>query len=155
MRISLLLPVLLLFFTSLQAQKIENYDVPEKTETTCVTIGIFQGGGSLVGVDIEFLIANRFGIQGGAGFLGYGAGLNYHFKPELRSSFLSLVYWHQGVGNTYTQSIVGPTIVYRSKKWFTAQFGIGQRVGEGPALPESIKDTKVMLLYSIGAYIAQ
>ena len=55
-----------------------------------VTIGVMQGGGSLIGADFEFLLTDYFGFQVGAGIIGYGAGLNYHFKPSIRSSFISI-----------------------------------------------------------------
>jgi hypothetical protein len=91
----------------------------------CITIGFLQGGGSLVGVDLEFKVYDRFGIQAGAGFVGFGGGLNLHFKPTLRSSFISLQYWHQGTGYTYAQSLLGPSLVYRARKLLSAQLGLG------------------------------
>src|SRR6218665_3600051 len=36
---------------------------------SCLTVGILQGGGSLVGVDFEFLLTNGVGIQLGAGIV--------------------------------------------------------------------------------------
>ena len=116
------------------------------------TIGILQGGGSLVGADIEFLLTDRFGFQLGAGLVGFGGGLNYHFKPSIRSSFLSLQYWNQGVGDSFAQNIAGATYVFRGKKWFTFQIGLGAPLSEGPAWPDNREQPSVMLLYSIGAY---
>src|SRR5436189_3004822 len=101
-----------------------------------VTVGILQGGGSLVGFDVEAVIARRFGLQIGAGLVGYGAGLNYHLAPGGRTSFISFQYWHQGIDNSHTQTVLGPNFVYRSKKWFTAQLGVGQTLEKGPAWPE-------------------
>lgn len=118
-----------------------------------ITIGILQGGGSLVGFDIEALIYKNFGIQFGAGFFGFGAGMNLHFKQKIPSSFVSLQYWHQGLGMSYTQSVLGPSFVYRGKKWFTAQLGFGFALEQGPAWPSTMKQPDVMLTYAIGAYI--
>jgi len=121
---------------------------------TAITIGILNGGGSLVGADFEVMATKRIGIQAGAGYMGFGAGLNYHLKPSIRSSMISLQYWHQGFGDLYTQSVVGPSFVLRAKKIFTAQLGLGFAIEEGPAWPEDKMDQPpVMLLYSIGIYL--
>jgi hypothetical protein len=118
----------------------------------CFTIGLLNGGGSLVGMDVEFLLGNNISIQAGAGYVGVGAGLNVHFKPTLKSSFFSIQYWHQGLGDTYTQSLVGPSIVFRARKVFTAQIGLGFALEKGPAWKESVTQPPVMLTYSIGLY---
>lgn len=124
---------------------------PEKRK--CITLGILQGGGSMVGADLEFLLTNRFGFQVGAGFVGFGGGLNYHFKPSVRSSFISLQYINQGVGKSFAQNAVGPTYVFRGKKWLTFQLGFVFPLQVGPAMPDDYEQPPVMLMYSIGAYI--
>jgi len=128
----------------------ENKEKKEKQNN--ITIGILQGGGSLVGADFERLLSKRFGVQVGLGFVGYGAGLNFHFKPTIRSSFISLQYWHQGIGDSFAQSVIGPNFVFRGKKWFTCQIGFGFPLKKGPAFPEGMEQPAVMLLYSIGGY---
>jgi len=117
-----------------------------------LTVGILQGGGSLVGVDFETLITDRFGVQFGAGYIGFGGGLNYHLKQSIRSSFISLQYWNQGIGSTFAQNIVGASYVFRGERWFTFQIGMGVPLQKGPALPRSYDQPPVMLMYSIGAY---
>lgn len=87
----------------------EGYPEEESKERFSLTVGILQGGGSLVGADLEVLLSDYVGIQAGAGFIGYGAGLNVHLKPSIRSSFISLAYWHQGTGETHSQTVIGPT----------------------------------------------
>ena len=117
-----------------------------------VSIGILNGGGSLIGLDYERLIAKKIGVQIGAGLVGFGGGINYHFKPSIRSSFISLQYWHQGFGELFVQDVLGPSFVYRGKKWLTFQIGIGSRIQQGPAFQESMGAQPIMLMYSIGAY---
>ena len=131
------------------SQVIENKDI-EKTSS--ITVGVLQGGGSIVGADFETLVSRKLGLQIGAGLLGFGAGIDFHFKPTIHSSFISLQYWHQGIGSTYTQSMLGPTFVYRAPKWFTAQIGLGYVLEHGPAWTSAIGNSPVILLYSIGAY---
>ncbi len=118
-----------------------------------ITIGLLQGGGSLVGANFEFLLTDHFGFQIGAGLVGFGGGLNYHFKPSIRSSFISLQCWNQGIGESFVQNAIGPNFVFRGKKWFTAQIGLGVPLGKGPAMPDDFEQPPVMLMYSIGAYI--
>ena len=115
-------------------------------------MGFLNGGGSLLGADFESLVSKKIGIQAGIGLLGYGAGINYHFKPSIRSSFISIQYWHQGFGEFFVQDAIGPNYVYRGKKWFTFQIGIGTKLQYGPAYPENLDKQPIMLLYSIGAY---
>ena len=118
----------------------------------CLTVGILQGGGSLVGADLEILITRQFGFQLGMGYVGFGGGLNYHLKPSIRSSFLSLQYWNQGIGDSFAQNAIGGTYVFRGKKWFTFQIGLGFPIDKGPAMPDDYVQPPAMLLYSIGAY---
>lgn len=123
---------------------------------TAITIGILQGGGSLIGGDYEILLSDQFGVQVGAGLIGFGAGLNYHFREnDIRSSFLSLQLWNQGLGESFAQRVMGPVYVYRSKKWFTASLGIGAVLDRGPGFPDNLERTPIILMYSIGAYFPQ
>lgn len=143
--------ITLLISTNLFSQIEEQVEKIDKR--SCITIGIFQGGGSLVGADFEFLLTNHFGVQVGAGYVGFGGGVNFHFKPSVRSSFISLQYWNQGIGDSFAQNAIGPNFVYRGKKWFTAQLGIGMTLQKGPALSDKYEQPPFMLMYSIGAYI--
>lgn len=130
---------------------IKNHQIYDRA----LTIGVLNGGGSLVGLDVEFVFINSFGLQVGVGFLGVGGGINYHFKPEIRSSFISLQYFHQGIMDTYAQSLIGPSFVYRARKIFTASLGVGFALEKGPAWPKSREQPKAMLTYSIGIYFPQ
>lgn len=134
------------------AERLEKIHIQKTFYRSAFTVGVLQGGGSLIGFDLETLITNNLGIQFGAGFLGFGFGLNTHFKQGVRSSFVSFQYWNQGFGNTHTQSIAGATYVFRGKKWFTFQIGGGIPVKFGPAATESLRNNKFILMYSIGAY---
>lgn len=152
--------LVMLPFSSLLCQE-------QKTEEpaahkNAVTIGFLQGGGSFVGVDYESLLFGRFGIQVGVGYLGFGAGMNIHFRPTVRSSFISFVFWNQGLLNDLlSQRIVGATYVYRGKRGFTAQIGAGYVVKRGDEAEEYMKDffntdtlPSIILLYSIGGYFS-
>jgi len=124
----------------------------ELMETKAVTVGFLNGGGALVGADMEFLVTDRLGLQVGAGFIAFGGAINYHFKPTIRSSFVSLQYWNQGIWNSFSQNAIGPAFVFRGKKWFTFQLGVAAILERGPAMPSGYEDVPVMLTYSIGAY---
>ena len=60
---------------------------------------------------------------------------------------------HQGIGDSYVQSVAGPAFVYRGKKWFTFQIGLAAPLEKGPAMPLNFEQPPIMLTYSIGAYI--
>jgi hypothetical protein len=117
-----------------------------------LTLGFMEGGASLLGFDCERMISKSVSFQLGAGVIGFGLGINKHFKPNIRSSFVSLQYWHQGFGNSYTQSMIGPCVVVRSNTWFTFQVGVGYALGKGPAWPENKSQSPIMLTYAVGIY---
>lgn len=142
----ILIVLVALFSVQLMAQR-----VPSEKKMS-ISAGVLQGGGGLVGADFEYLFSKHFSVQAGAGLLSCGAAVNFHFKPYINSSMLSLSYWHQGFGNAHTQSVVGPVYTFRAPKVFQFQIGMGYRVDEGPALNPDYSNTKFMLLYSIGVY---
>lgn len=142
----LLIALLSVFVIQVSAQR-----VPSEKRMS-IAAGLLQGGGGIVGADFEFMFSNHFSAQAGMGLTSFGAGINYHFKPFINSSMISLMYWHQGIGNTYTQAVLGPVYTFRAPKVFQFQIGLGARVGEGPNLPAENKDVPMMLLYSIGVY---
>ena len=118
----------------------------------CISAGVLQGGGGLVGVDFEYLIGQHFSAQAGMGVISFGGALNYHFKPFINSSMVSLVYMHQGIGSSYASSWVGTTYTYRAPKIFQAQLGFGYMVDFGPIATPAMKETPFGLIYSIGVY---
>lgn len=128
---------------------------PARPDRLTLSIGLFQGGGSLAGVDLEFMATERIGLQMGAGYLAFGAGLNYHLKPGPRSSAIALVYWHQGFDDGFAQSALGTTFLFRGKKILTAQLGVGYRLRAGYTLPETFTEVPVLLLYSLGIYLSR
>ncbi|HUS87643.1 MAG TPA: hypothetical protein VMW76_10410 [Bacteroidales bacterium] len=129
-------------------------DLFASDKKVCLTAGILQGGGSLVGVDVEILATGRLGFQAGAGYIGYGLGINYHLQPYINSSFICLGYWHQGIGDSFAQSMIGPSFVLRTRKIFTAQLGIAIPLDTGPALEGTdYIQPPVMLTYSVGIFI--
>ena len=123
---------------------------PEKR--AAITVGFLQGGGALVGVDFEYLVTPRLGLQAGIGYIGFGAGINYHLQPVINSSFVSLAYWHQGIGDTFAQDAVGGLFTFRARKLLSASLGLGVPLSRGPALDIDFEQPPVMLLYSIGIY---
>lgn len=123
---------------------------PEKR--AAVTVGFLQGGGALIGVDFEYLVTPQLGLQAGAGYIGFGAGVNFHLKPAINSSFVSLAYWHQGIGDTFAQDAIGSVFTFRARKYLSASLGLGIPLSRGPALDIDFEQPPVMLLYSIGIY---
>jgi hypothetical protein len=146
---------------------------PESVKTSCFTVGYHQGAGSLIGVDFESVIVNQWSAQIGTGFYGFGGGLNYHltnifrssYYNYIRSSFVGIHYWRQGADDSYlqlseldkgfrdshTQTLIGPNFVYRGRKWFTAQIGLGYILDKGPRYVGKA-DQKFVPMYSIGVY---
>jgi hypothetical protein len=125
---------------------------------TVVTFGVLEGGGGIVGADIELALIKSLGVQGGIGWSGksltWDCGLNIHFKPTIKSSFVSLQYSRVGYYDFHLYSCAGPVFVFRGKRWFTAQVGVARFIEKGPywgpgGTPEFV------LNFAVGAYFAQ
>ena len=124
-----------------------------REERTSINAGVFMGGGGLIGGDLEFLVGKRVGLQIGAGFPSIGFGLNYHLKPYINSSFVSLQYSHIGFGESRIGATLGPMFTFRAKKILQAGIGYGAVVSKGPLWAEAY-DEKVSMLFhvNIGLY---
>lgn len=131
--------------------------LPKFNAKTAVSVGVGLGGSTYAGVDFEYMLSKQVGIQAGVGYLGLGGGINYHFFPTIRSTYVSLQYWCKGIGNDeergYQSSLIGPAIVYRGKKWLTFQLGAGYIVDKGSALPEKARDYKLTVTAGLGVYL--
>lgn len=114
------------------------------------TVGHHYAGATVAGLELEFAIS-RIGVFGGAGVYGFGGGVNIHVKPDPLSSYVSCLYWKNGIGDTYRQSAVGASYNYRGKRWLSMQIGLGKIVDRGPEFSNFNKD--FLLLYSIGAFV--
>lgn len=135
----------------------EDTSLPKYNAKTCLSLGAGFGGSTYAGFDFEYMLTKKVGVEAGAGYLGLDAGINYHFFPTVRSSYVSFRYWCKGLGGDsklgYQRSMVGPAITYRGKKWLTFQFGGGYIIEKGPAMPEKSRDFKVALTGSLGIYL--
>lgn len=125
---------------------------PVDMRKTSISFGVLQGGGSLLGADLEYMLSSKTGIQAGMGLSSFGFGVNIHLKPGIRTSYINLGYWHQGIGPNHVQTIIGPSYVYRAKKIFTCQIGYGFIIDKGPKYPTGYESVTSALLYSVGLY---
>lgn len=132
--------------------KIDTLKVGEPQKNGAFTIGFLQGGGGLLGMDIEIRLKNKLTMQAGLGINSAGAGLNIHFKERINSSYVSLMLWNQGFNENHFATLVGPSIVFRTKKVFTASIGYGSVLASGPAMPDEFKGYSGFLTYSIGIF---
>ncbi|MDP1676260.1 MAG: hypothetical protein Q8L88_05285 [Bacteroidota bacterium] len=148
------------FALSQESIQVQEEQKPVERFDHAITVGVLQGGGSLIGVDFEQLIGDKIGVQVGAGLIGFGAGVNYHFLPTSNSSAISIQFWNQGTsGDKLSQRVAGVTYLYRSEtSGFTAQIGLGSVITRGKLMDDYYRDKgianppAVILLYSIGWY---
>lgn len=131
------------------------------TEANAITIGVLQGGGGLVGMDYEFLVDDRWGVQLGAGLVSLGAGLTYHHENSVHSNAFWFGLWNQGLpGDSYSATYVGVSYIMRGWGWLNGQIGIAYIPFRGAELVRTMKDMSgsdqdlppVALLYSLGWY---
>lgn len=132
--------------------------VPLNTEhRSAFSVGYMMGGGNPVGFDFEVLFGKRIGFQAGTGVAAgsYGFGLNYHLKDRINSSFLSVVYWQQGVFENHYASYVGPFFTLRLKRLLQAGVGMGYIVDKGPAIyGTKYENANVALLFNLGLFFS-
>ena len=153
----LLLITMVLVVSTVRGQEPSPVDTTEKSNW-CLSGGILHGGGALLGAELEYLLfGERVGLQAGAGLYAYGMAMNIHLKPTLNSSYVSFVYWHQGIGERYVQSLIGITYMHRAPSGLCLQVGVGEVTDTGPNYAVMDKYFKngapdVMLLFSIGVY---
>lgn len=124
-------------------------------DRTTITVGLFEGGGGIVGVELESLFNDRIGFEIGFGIVSFSLGLNYHVGlGGVKSSFVGIKYSSLGMGPGHLFKTVGPEYTYRSKKWFTGSVGFGGVVDRGPYFKElpkaNQKDSYINL--TIGGY---
>lgn len=124
---------------------------------SAVSISFFKNG-SVAGCDYEHMITKQVSFQIGAGYIGYGGGINFHLQPSVESSFFSLQYYNQGIGDKYIQSFVGPSYTYRSVELFTFSAGMGFNVKKGMNFSEysytlNGSTSEVLLTLAIGIFI--
>jgi hypothetical protein len=104
--------------------------------------------GPFLGGDVEYLFAkNRWSVRANFGLIGAGAGVSYHLKPRINSSFVSLQYSRFGGDDKF--NLLGVMYVYRYKKWIQAGIGLGTLLsdnGEG-------KRGDVMPMLNAGIYV--
>lgn len=145
--------VLVLATMTVHSQNNETkYYAPEDEPTTAISTGVLMGGGGLVGVDIEHKTSSAIGFQAGLGYSSFGIGMNYHLQNRINSSFASIQYWRQGLGNNFYASYLGPMFVYRAPKYFQAGIGIGYIVDKGSIMDTKFRDQNFVLTYNVGVY---
>lgn len=152
MKKCLLISLLIITCSLLNAQEEVKVEPSVPVKHAAITIGYCQAGGSYAGADFELLVSPKIGLQAGLGYLGYEGGINFHFRPVINSSFLSLKYWHQGIGDKFRQDAIGTTLNIRAGKLIATQIGLGFPMKTGPAMAADYEVPKAMLLYSIGIY---
>lgn len=150
--------------TVVKTVKVDTRDTAKKFEPTLepvpvkekinkgifATVGYHYGGATIVGLELEAAVW-RIGIMGGAGVYGYGYGINYHVSSDPLSSYISCLYWQNGISDYARQSAAGIAFNYRGKRWLSMQLGLGKILDKGPEFRYFNDD--YILLYSIGAYV--
>lgn len=129
-----------------QGVQLEDYN----QEKTAVTVGILNGGG-LIGAEIETMVAKNLGVHVGLGFIGVCAGLDYHFKPTINSSSITLQLRNQGFGEIHTATSLGLGFTIRKYK-LSLQLGAAYVLKQGPNKIENWNTNKIIPQISFGYF---
>ncbi len=128
-----------------------------------ISIGIGLGGSNIAGVDVEYKFNRIYpirdlSVQAGLGYTGFDAGINYRLgqMAKVGSLIVGLQYRYTGFGNDdiwgYSTSNIGPVVIFRGQKWFTAQVGAGYILDTGEAYSGS-EDRKIQVHAGVGIYL--
>ncbi|MFY0598062.1 MAG: hypothetical protein JXR03_00225 [Cyclobacteriaceae bacterium] len=153
-RIGVFLLSTLCFFNSWgQNTGIDKEEPPNPS--MAVTMGLFQGGGSIVGADIDLLLGKRFGIQAGGGYLGLGGGFLYHVgKPyKINTSAFAFTAWQFGAGSKFSGAYAGPSFIFRAFNFLSIQGGGGIRIARNNETYSRPKATPYSLRFAIGFFL--
>ena len=119
-------------------------------EKTAITVGILNGGG-LLGAEVETLITSRIGAHVGVGFIGFCAGLDYHFRPTVNSSSITLQLRNQGIGEIHTDTSLGLGLTLR-KYHIALQIGAAYKLKQGPNTIDNWNTSTIIPQISLGYF---
>lgn len=95
------------------------------SEDNNVALGYQIGGNTLVGFDYELRVSDLVGIHAGAGYIGAGGGVRFHFDDEVHASYFDINYKDCGLG--LMESIgfeIGGTWLVATDSGVRGSFGI-------------------------------
>lgn len=128
----------------------------DEKELNSVSLGLLNGG-SLVGIEYERLLFNRFGIIAGGGLLGFNGGFNIHLKKDIHSHYLHFGAVNMGTLSYYFRYAELSTN-FRIFQLVELSIGLAYTLGYSDDYEEYYKDNfdmdipDYMLTYSIGLY---
>lgn len=129
-----------------------NPGIYERNEKTVIVLGYGSGGGSIVGADIETLLTGRLGFMAGAGFIGANVGFNFHLKPKIRSPYLSVQLWQNGLSYAHIYTSVGPYLGVRLFNFLNVEAGVGYILATGDNATQAVLDSDIALGLKVGAF---
>lgn len=138
----------LALFTTVFAQGVNIEDFNQ--DKTAITVGLLNGGG-LIGAEVETLISSRIGAHIGVGFIGFCAGFDYHFKPTINSSSITLQLRNQGFGEIHTDTSLGLGVTFR-KYHLALQIGAAYKLKQGPNTIENWNTSTIIPQISFGYF---
>lgn len=129
-----------------QGVSIEQFD----RQKTAITLGLLNGGG-LLGAELETLVSKNMGVHIGLGFIGACAGIDYHFKPTINSSSITLQLRNQGFGEIHTDTSIGLGYTFR-KYHLAIQLGLAYKLKQGPNTIEGWNTSDIIPQISFGYF---
>lgn len=107
----------------------------------------FLKAGALVGTELEITTSERVSLYVGAGFKGFGGGLNIYANEGFEGSGFKVGYFQQGWGSTFAGSIAGVSFFYKMKPGISLDLGIGKIISRGNF---DYGGKSFILIYSLG-----
>lgn len=147
----------LIWMLSLEAsaQNSYIYEGYEPKEKVAFTLGVSNGMESLITANVAFMPGRLVGWQLEGSQRGLGAGMHFHFEDEITSSAVGFRYWHNGIGEEFTQPVAGLTFLFRSQYHISGELGLGYIFKNSGFNANHVRENGVIFLYSIGFYFSR
>ncbi|MGE5478899.1 MAG: hypothetical protein ACM3U1_00570 [Chloroflexota bacterium] len=101
---------------------LDKIETERDREKWITSIGLGYGG-SMIGIDVENYVGDKFGYQIGGGYAGFDVGLLFHLSDKARSSAVSFQFVYTRLPNNHGITAIIPGFIFRAGKIFTCQFG--------------------------------
>ena len=131
-------------------------EIKDVKDYNSISLGLMNGG-SLIGIEYERLLFNRFGVTAGCGLLGFNGGINFHLKEDINSHYIHLGTVNMGTLDYYFR-YAELSANFRVFKLVELSIGFGYTLGLSDSYSENYNDNfdtdppDYFLTYSIGLY---
>lgn len=114
-------------------------------DNLALTVGFRKGYSTFVGVELEYLISPKVGIEVGGGYKGFGTAINFHFDQDIHSSAFKIFYAKTKTKPLLNPHQIGMAVNLRFARFVSLHAGAAYAIGENFGV-----DSSSRVIYPIG-----